>query len=347
MIELDGAEQSGSGTVVRYAVALAALLGQPLHVRNVRAKRPKPGLRAQHLTAVQACAALCGGKAEGLAVGASEFVFTPGRHIRGGRFAWDIGTAGSTTMLAFGILPLAAFADGPIEARVTGGVYQDFAPSPDHFQQVLAPVLARMGLAVSLDVVRAGYYPRGAGVVELRVEPVAARLSPVALEERGEVQEVRGVAFASHLAGRGVSERLAQSCERTLRAGGLACRIERVEDAAALHPGAGLAVWAATSTGCRLGADRAGAPGRSSEEIGRSVAGALLEDLASGATVDRHAADMLVMFAALARGTSRYRAPRATDHLATNLWLVERFGAHAAHHGGSVEVDGIGIARQA
>jgi RNA 3'-terminal phosphate cyclase (ATP) len=133
---------------------------------------------------------------------------------------------------------------------------------------------------------------------------------------------------------------MARTCEARLAAEGLRCEIERVDDATASRPGAGLAVWAETSTGCRLGADCAGAPRRSSEAIGRRVARAFLEDLRSGASVDRHLADQLVLFAALARGETRFRVPRDTEHVRTNLWLAERFGAGVRRDGPRVDVRG-------
>src|SRR4051812_38546881 len=114
---IDGAQHSGSGTIVRYAVALSALLHRPVHLFHVRAKRPQPGLRPQHLRSVLACAALCGARTEGLWVGSQEFTFTPQTRIQGGAFTWDIGTAGSTTMLLLSILPLACFAETPVIAR--------------------------------------------------------------------------------------------------------------------------------------------------------------------------------------------------------------------------------------
>ena len=50
MIHIDGGQKSGSGTIVRFAVGLATLLGEELHLTNIRAKREKPGLRPQHLS---------------------------------------------------------------------------------------------------------------------------------------------------------------------------------------------------------------------------------------------------------------------------------------------------------
>jgi RNA 3'-terminal phosphate cyclase (ATP) len=344
-IHLDGAQHSGSGTIVRFATALACLLGRPLHLVNARAKREKPGLRPQHLAAVRACAELCGGRAEGLAVGAQAFSVLPGPRIRGGMFGWDIGTAGSATMLALGLLPVACFAERPLTARIRGGVFQDWAPSPHHLQHVLGPLLALMGAGVELRVLRPGYVPRGGGEIELRVQPVDAALRSFAQLEQGAVRGVRGIALSSHLAERQVSERMARTCEAELAAAGLSGAIERVLDTQASHAGASLAVWAETSTGCHLGADRAGALRRTSEAIGHFVAGSLLTDLAAGATVDRHAADQLVLFAALAAGQTRYLIPARTDHVTTNLWLAEQFGARVRCEQRRVEVDGIGFRR--
>ena len=342
MIEIDGAQKSGSGTIVRYAVAMAALLGQPLHLFNARARRRMPGLRPQHVSAVKACAELCGARVEGLGIGCGEFTLVPTGRITGGEFIWNIGTAGSTTMLALSVLPVACFADGQVIARIEGGVFQDFAPSPHHMQQVLAPLLERMGLRFSLDVIRAGYVPRGSGVIELRVTPAQA-LRALDLPQQGQVLAVAGIAFSSHLAQRHVSERMAQSCRARLAEAGLTGAIECVEDQSALHAGACLAIWANTSTDCRLGADQAGAPGRTSEAIGWHVAESLLADLQSGATVDRYVADQLVLMAAAASGTSRYRIPHRTEHLESNLWLAEIFGATVAIHEREVVIKGLGV----
>jgi RNA 3'-terminal phosphate cyclase (ATP) len=345
MIAVDGAQQSGSGTIVRYAVALAALLGQPVRVFNARKRRRSPGLRPQHVTSILACAAICGATTEGVSIDSTEFTFVPGSRISGGTYEWDIGTAGSTTMLAFSVLPLACLADSPTRARIEGGVFQDYAPSPYQLQHVLAAFLQRMGVTVNLEVRRPGYVPRGAGVIELTVTPASRGLQPVAFVEPGVVRDVRGIALASHLAERHVSDRMASVCEQQLTAADLSCSIERIDDTTAQHTGASLAIWAESTTGCRLGADRAGALGRSSEAIGTFVAKTFLQDLRSGATVDRHVADQLVLFAALAHGISRYIVPRETEHLATNLWLIGRFGVHGVVERKQVVIEGLGLGR--
>jgi RNA 3'-terminal phosphate cyclase (ATP) len=138
---------------------------------------------------------------------------------------------------------------------------------------------------------------------------------------------------------------MASICEERIRGAGMACAIDRVDDVSAVHAGACLAIWANGTAGSWFGADRAGKFGRSSEQIGRFVATTFLEDVHSGATVDTHLADQLVLFCAMARGTSSYVVPRASAHLESNLWLVAQFGARVAVDARRVEIQGVGLTR--
>jgi RNA 3'-terminal phosphate cyclase (ATP) len=345
MIEIDGAQKSGSGTIVRLACGLAALRGEELHLINIRAKRDKPGLRPQHLKAIQALREICHGTLEGGKVGSSEIRFGPGGEVKSGHYQWDIGTAGSTILLVMTLLPVACFARGAISFKISGGLFQDFAPSAYHLQHVLFPLLARMGIAATIRIVRPGYVPRGGGIIEVEVKPVAS-IKPIELLEQGKVLSIEGVALSSHLKERQVSERMAQKCSELLRAQGYPVRIDITNDDTALQAGAALAIYATTSSGVIIGADMAGRPGRSSEEIGKYVARSLLEDLASGATVDRYLADQLILYAALADGVSQYRIPKLTEHVESNRWLAElMLGAKTAVSDNVVKIQGVGFSR--
>ncbi|NOX38795.1 MAG: RNA 3'-phosphate cyclase [Calditrichaeota bacterium] len=333
MIRIDGSQKSGSGTIVRDAVPFAVLTGQSLHLFNIRARRKNPGLRAQHVTAIRACAQMCGGRLKGDAVGSSEIYFSPGDRIRGGHYRWDIGTAGSTIMLAMAVLPLALFAEAPSEFHIVGGVFQDFAPSAFHFQQLFLPLLRKMGIRVELEIVRPGYVPVGEGEIRLRVQPHGGPLRSLELLGSGHLENVRGIALSSHLRERRVSHRMADACLQELQKEGIAAKIERVYDEAddpafrrpSVQPGAALAIWAQTSWNGYLGADMAGKPGRRAEWIGQQVARQLVADWKTGATVDRYLADQLIPYAAMAKGITRYRIPECTDHVDARLWLVEQF----------------------
>jgi len=343
VIEIDGSQKSGSGTIVRSALALAALLREPLHVYNIRAKRPKPGLRAQHLTVARAIAELTDASLEGLKLGSGEVWFRPAKVPSGGSYSWDIGSAGSTTMMAMTLIPLACFVKRPCTFRLKGGLFQDFAPSAYYMQRVLLPTLARMGVRAELRIVRPGYVPRGAGIIEASVKPLQGKIGALSLPfRRGPVRRISGVALCSHLEERRVSERMAARCAQVLEHHGYRVDFERLHDATAVQAGAALAVFAETADGCLLGSDRAGAPRRTSEAIGEHVARSLLQDLDSGASVDRYLADQLVMYGALADGLSSYSVPTVTEHLETNLWVAETMlGAKVQARERSVRIEGV------
>ncbi len=263
----------------------------------------------------------------------------------GGRFEWDIGTAGSTTMFVLTILPAACLALTPLTCRISGGLFQDFAPSAYHMQRVLFSTLRKMGVEAELKIVRPGYVPSGGGVIEVNVIPAKEGLKALDVLDAGKVVRIEGVALSSHLEDRKVSERMASACEQPIRTAGYDVSISKIYDDTAIQAGAALALFAYTDSGCIIGADGAGAPGRTSERIGRSVARRLIEDMATGASVDRFLADQLVLFAALARGHSRYRIPRITEHVETNLWLVRTILAAKAQVGQDmvVEIEGTGL----
>ena len=343
MITIDGAARSGSGTIVRYSVALASLLGKEIRIENIRAGRDRPGLRAQHLRAVQACREMCHGVVKNASVGSREITYTPGERFTGGEYNWDIGTAGSATMMAQTLLPLACFARTPSKFRLEGGLFQDFAPSAYHMKSVLLRFLELMGVQVKLDIMRPGYVPRGGGIIEVEVEPIE-KLKPLDLIDQGKILSLKGMALSSHLKEKRVSQRMAAECRRVLVSHGYEAEIEEIEDESSLQEGAALAIYAETSQGSRIGSDRAGRPGRSSESIGRYVAQTFVEDVRTGGAVDRYIADQLIIFAGLADGITRYSVPRITEHVETNLWLIEEFlGARTRVDDNVLEIEGIGF----
>lgn len=325
MLEIDGSCYSGSGTIVRQAVAFSALTGTPVRIFNIRVKRPKPGLRRQHLQVVESIRQLVNGTCDSLTLGAQELTFRPGNPSDERRYVWDVGSAGSTVALAIAVLPLLALRAVPTAAELRGGLFQDFAPSFYHFERVLLPLVGRMGVRASARMERPGYVPAGGGILHLMVEPTGGPLKPLVLEHQGAVARVGGVAISSRLKSQAVSSRMAQAARQVLEAAGYHAEIEEVYDESALQAGAGLALVAELSGGALIGADRAGAPGRRSEAIGSYAARQLLEDLQSGATLDRYAADQIIPFAALAAGESRFLIPTRTDHVESNAWLSREF----------------------
>ncbi len=342
MIEIDGSTLSGSGTLLRYAVALATVRSEPIHMINIRAKRPKPGLRPQHLLAVKACCTFSEGSVEGANLDSREIIYFPGKNLNGGDFHFDIGTAGSATMLAFALIAPALFGTRPSRFTITGGLFQDFAPSFFHLQQVLVPLLRRMGADINLSLERPGYVPKGGGIMIAEIAPLAGSLKPLTMTHLGKVANIQGIALASNLSDQRVAQRLADRCAHVLRRRGYHSDLEVMEDFTADQKGAALTIWAKSEAACILGADRAGKPGRRSEAIGDFVAASLIEDLDSGACTDRHLSDQLILFAALAKGLTEYTVPHISKHVKANLWLVKKIlGARSEVDGHTLKIKGI------
>jgi len=324
VLEIDGSQKSGSGTILRLSVALASIVNQPLHIFNIRQKRPQPGLRPQHLEAVLTAAKLCNAEMKGATLGSRELWFTPNR-IEGGEIHAEIGTAGSIPMLLLTVLPLCAFAETPVHLHVTkGGTDVRNSPSINYLKHVLLPMLNRMGLEAVLTIEKYGYYPKGMGEITLTVQP-SKRLNPVRIEEFGKVTELRGVSVCTFLADRKVAERQAKTANEFLKTHGYEATTQVVNDMSnPLQKGSSLVLWAKTDTGAFLGGDAIGELGKPSEVVGREAAENLLRELESKATVDVHLADILVPYVALAQGESVYLSRVVTEHLDTNIWLAEK-----------------------
>jgi RNA 3'-terminal phosphate cyclase (ATP) len=324
VFEIDGNLKTGSGTILRLSVALAGIVNQPLHIFNIRQKRPQPGLRPQHLEAVLTAAKLCNAEVKGATLGSRELWFTP-KEIKGGEIKAEIGTAGSIPMLLLTVLPLCAFAKAPVRLHVTkGGTDVRNAPTIDYLKYVLLDVLTRMGLETSLTVVKYGYYPKGMGEITLEVQP-CPKLKLIRIQEFGKIEEVCGVSVCTFLADRKVAERQAKAANELLKVRGYKTDIQVVNDMSnPLQKGSSLVIWTKTDKGAVLGGDAIGELGKPSEAVGREAAENFLKEVGSKATVDVHLADMLVPYVALAEGESVYLSRVMTDHLDANIWLAQK-----------------------
>jgi len=322
-LEIDGSQKSGSGTILRLSIALAGVLGEPLHIYNIRQRRDQPGLRPQHLEAVITAAKLCNAEIEGATLGSRELWFKPSG-IASGEIRAEIGTAGSIPMLLLTILPLCAYAKRVVSIHVVkGGTDVRHAPTINYLKHVLLPMLERMGFKASLSIRKYGYYPKGMGEVLLEVQP-CPELNPVHIEEFGTIEKLRGLSVCTFLEDRRVAERQAEAANGYLGDHGYEAEIQVVNDKSnPLQKGSSLVLWAETHTGALLGGDAIGELRKPSEVVGREAAENLFKEIEAQATVDVHLADMLVPYVALADGDSVYLSRAVTDHLDTNMWLAQ------------------------
>jgi RNA 3'-phosphate cyclase len=319
MLEIDGAYGEGGGQLVRTAVALSAITGKAVRLANVRAKRDKPGLAPQHLAAVRAVAAVCGAESEGLELRSQAFTFVPGA-LRGGAYRFDVGTAGSVTLVLQALLPVLACAPEAARVTVVGGTDVRAAPPLDYLAHVLLALVDRMGVRVSLRVYRRGYYPRGGGEVEAAVTP--ARPTPLVAEGGHAPGRVDGLAHAANLPAH-IAERMRAAALAQLGAAPARVETRVLGGDEAIGQGGAIVLWARADHAV-LGAGRVAERGVRAETLGDAAGAELAADIAAGAALDVHAADQVLVWLALAGG-GRFTAREVTSHARTAIWLIEQF----------------------
>ncbi|NCC35344.1 RNA 3'-terminal phosphate cyclase [Desulfobulbus propionicus] len=321
-LTIDGSFGEGGGQLTRLAMALAAITGRPLMLTTIRAHRTKPGLRAQHLAAVRAVATLCGGRLQGDVLGSGELYFHPGR-LQGGTHRFDVGTAGSISLVLQAVLPVALCSGYACHFTLTGGTDVPMAPPLDYLHQIFLPWLARMGADVTVASVRRGYYPQGGGAVEVHVRPCTSFM-PLQLSDAGPVEAIWGITHVTRLPAH-IAERMIRAASEVLASRGpvsMDCRV--AANGESLGPGGAIVLAAGTAHGL-VGAAAVAQKGVPAEQLGRQVGQSLAQDLECGATVDIHAADQLLVYAALANGSSQFTVRRVSQHAQTAMWIIEQF----------------------
>ncbi|MEM4662449.1 MAG: RNA 3'-terminal phosphate cyclase [Candidatus Diapherotrites archaeon] len=320
MEELDCSFGEGGGQIVRTALALAALTGKSIKLKNIRAKRPKPGLMPQHLTAVKTLASICGAELKGAYLGSENLTFIP-KKIHSANLTANIGTAGSTSLLIQQVLPvsLAAY----IKLRVLGGTDVNFAPSAKYLQKVTFSFLSKMGAKISLDIISRGYFPKGKGSVIFQSEP-SFPLKPLNLTSRGELISIH---CFSHCAGMPskVAADMAKIAKKYLQdfVGDFEWQetIEAKSESKEIK-GLGIDIFA-NYRNCVLGASYSAPQGTSADSVAKKAAFELVNEINSLAPFDSHMIDQIIPFLALAQGKSMVYG-KMTDHTKTNIEITER-----------------------
>lgn len=324
LITLDGSKGEGGGQILRTALTLSLLTGRPFRIIKIRANRDKPGLRPQHLKAVESAAELAGAEVRGAAIGARELTFQPGPYTPRD-LSIDIGTAGATALVLQTLhLPLALSAEQPVRVTLTGGTFNTAAPSFPFLETTWRAHLAHLGAPIALAMPSAGFYPRGGGQLDAWIEP--AELKAWTATNRGALVRIRGIAGVASLSP-DIASRMRDRAADRLAARGLPAEIDvatwpgRGQGAAisltAEHAGGGPA---ATFVGL-------GERGKPAEVVADEAVAELLDflDAPGNAAVDPHSADQILLPLALASGRSEYTVPVITEHLRTNIATIGAF----------------------
>ena len=320
LVEIDGSFGEGGGQILRTSLALSLITSRPLRLSRIRANRPKPGLAAQHLRAVEAAAAISSGTVEGAALGSTEIAFVPGEVVPG-RYTFEIGTAGATSLVLHTLyLPL-ALAGGPSELVIRGGTHVAWSPTFHYLRDQWRPALALIGLDVEVEIRTAGYYPKGGGEILARIFHRAA-VKPLKLSREAPAESATVTVVSTRLPEH-VAQRQADTAQKLLEKEGLETKV-RIEGFDGVAPG--------TATHIRIAAGRGGGmftalgePGLRAEKVASWCAAQATAFVRADAALDKYLADQLILPLALADGSSEYTTNEITEHLVTNADVVSEF----------------------
>ena len=316
MIEIDGSFGEGGGQILRMSVALSALTKKPVKVFNIRANRPNPGLRRQHMVALEAVAKICNARVNGLKIGSKVIEFFPG-NLKGGEYEFDIGTAGSITLVLQACLLPSLFAERETKLKLRGGTDVKWSPPWDYFQNVTLPLLEKMGAYVDSYLDRRGYYPVGGGRAEVIIEPCD---EIDAIDFSGKVEKIFGIINIANLPNN-IAERIKKSAEDELAKEGMKANI-MIEETEAECAGVGIVLWTKPKI---LGADSLGEKGKKAEDVGKEAANKLIEEIKTNVDVDERAVDQLLPYMAIANGETIFTCRKISKHASTEMWLIKKF----------------------
>jgi RNA 3'-terminal phosphate cyclase (ATP) len=357
LITIDGSYGEGGGQVLRTSLSLSALLGEAVCIENIRAKRPKPGLQAQHLTGVLATAQICNAELNGAELGSQTLTFAPQSPPQAGDYTFDVaearkgGSAGSTSLVFQTLLLPLALADGDSHLTIRGGTHVAWSPPFHYLKHVYLPTMARMGIEATVEINQWGWYPIGGGEIRARIkgqgiragknmtsqfapagfvtQPMGAEvipstsypLVPINLAERGELKRLWGISALSNLPAH-ISQRQKRQVERLLQERGFTPEIEIVD---APSPGRGTVVFlVAEFENVVAGFTSYGARGKRAEKVAEEACREFIQYHDSDQALDKHLADQLILPMSLAAGRSGFTTCEVTQHLLTNAEVVKR-----------------------
>jgi RNA 3'-terminal phosphate cyclase (ATP) len=319
MIEIDGSYGEAGGQILRTALSLSCVSGKPFRMFNIRKSRSRPGLMPQHLMCVRALALICGASVRGDAVGSTELIFIPSEP-KPGDYEFDIGTAGSTSLLLQAILPALVFSKKKSSITLTGGTHVPFSPPFYYVSDVFVPMLRRLGIDLNIFVERYGFYPKGGGRIRAEVYP-SGGAKAITLLKKGEFKKITGISGVVKLP-LSIAERQGNAVNEMLSFHGLHAKIDLLS-AEAFGRGTFVFLKAETAE-CIAGFSSLGERGKKAETVGREAAEELISYYYVDACLDPHLADQIVLYLSFADAPSSFTTSRITGHLVTNLWTIEK-----------------------
>jgi len=320
MIEIDGSFGEGGGQILRTSLSLSCLLNRPFRIFNIRRKRKKPGLMPQHLMGIRSLKLISNARVTGDSQGSIELLFEPGE-VKAGDYFFDIGTAGSTSLLLQAIIPPLIFANNRSSLTLKGGTHVPFSPPFHYISEVFIPILNKLGIEAKATIESYGFYPKGGGKVHVEIK-MADKIEAANYLERGQLTKVYGLSGVGNLP-LSIAERQKNAALTILISQGINAEIETISVST---PGQGTFMFLEAATeNCLAGFSSLGERGKKAELVGEEAAKKFLDYYSTSACLDRHLADQIVLYLGVAKGESSFTTAEISGHLLTNLWVIKEF----------------------
>ena len=318
MIVIDGSYSEGGGQILRTSLSMSLVTGKPFQIANIRSRRKRPGLLRQHLTAVNAAAEISQAEVTGNELGSSELIFHP-QNIIPGNYHFDIGSAGSCTLVLQTILPALVTAEGKSRIVIEGGTHNPFAPPYDFLVKVFLPIINKMGPNVKIELKRPGFYPAGGGKISVSVKP-SKSLSKIEILERGKVLRKSARAIVANLPYKIAKRELKVAKNRM----GLDDKsLNLVEETNSPGPGNVIFIEIVCDKITEIFAGF-GSKGIRAEEVAESAVIDAKEYVRAKVPVGKYLADQLLIPMVLAGG-GKFRTLPLTEHTKTNVEIIKKF----------------------
>ncbi|MCG3221171.1 MAG: RNA 3'-phosphate cyclase [Candidatus Heimdallarchaeota archaeon] len=320
---IDCSMGEGGGSIVRISVALAALTNNSLKLINIRAKRSNPGLRAQHLEAINALQQLSGMSVEGAKIGSQTVNIEEGYKPKDEALV-NIRTAGSISLVSQAVSYYSFIQKRNIKLKIKGGAtHGKWAPSLEYLTNVTHVLLKLMNKQIYTEHRKFGFFPKGGADIIVKYNKNENPL-PLILAERGELEGINAYSTASmSLKSRKVAERQLNSFIKNTNPRVEVTPIIKYVDS--ISPGSGLTIVNQYSNGSRKGNFVPGEKHLSAERVGEICSSKWKKMEKNTGAIDIHATDQLIVPMALVDDNSEITADEISNHTKTNIELIKKF----------------------
>ncbi len=332
ILEIDGSIGEGGGSILRLSAGFSILYNKPIKILNIRAKRPDPGLKLQHLLGLTTLSKMTNSKLSRCEVGTTELTFVPNNGLES-NIRINISTAAALGLLLQPIQIAALGFNTPEKVEITmegGGTFGEWAPSLNYLKEVTYPILKNAGFKIDIAIQKHGWYPKGGARTKCTLYPARDKLKPINLVDLGNIDLIQGEILLTQQLNKNIGERIkkaiAQHIQKTIN-------IEtnvKVAPVNSLSPGVGLSLWARSNTGAIISSGTIlGEKILTSEQLGMMAASEIVKYIQNNIPVDNYLSDQLIPLMAYVNKPSKIKVFEVTSHAKTNLDLIKAFNGRS------------------